>query len=173
MAELEELESLGGDRFAIDGSLVVTGSGILHMVSLLHLVEITGTLAIDRAPQLTNLDGLFGLRTVGKSLEVKGNTGLRSLTGLNRVRTVGENLVVFRNPQLESLDALRRLRAVGESIDFRENIILSDSAIVAFQDTMKAREFVGVFSIKRMDHRKVQNCSIENCSLLINYSLKI
>jgi hypothetical protein len=145
MVELEELESLGGDRFLIDGSLVVSGAAILHMEPLLRLVEVTGSLEIDRSPQLLNLDGLFSLRAVGKSVEVKGNTNLRSLTGLNRLRTVQENLVVFRNHQLESLDAFRRLRVVGESIEIRENIILPDSAITAFRDTMRARGFEGGF----------------------------
>ncbi len=146
MEELEELRALGGDRFLIDGSLVISGDVLTHMEPLLRLVEVTGSLEIERNPQLVNLDGLFSLRTVGKSLEVKGNTGLRSLTGLNRVRSIKENLIVFRNPQLESLDALRRLREVGESIDIRENVILPDSAITAFRDTMRARGFVGGFT---------------------------
>ena len=105
-----------------------------------------GTLEIDRNPQLANLDGLFSLRTVGGSLEVKGNSAMRSLTGINRVRTVKGNLVVFRNHRLESLRALRRLQVVGESIDIRENIILTDSAITAFRDTMRARGFGGQFT---------------------------
>jgi hypothetical protein len=107
--ELEELRSLGGDRFLIDGDLIVRGPTIAHMEPLLTLVEVTGAVEIDRNPQLVNLDGLFSLRTVGKSLGVRGNSALRSLTGLNRVRTVKENLIIFRNRQLESLNALRRL----------------------------------------------------------------
>ena len=146
MEELEELRSLGGDRFMIDGSLIISGTQLVHMEPLLTLVEVTGTLEIDRNPQLANLDGLFSLRTVGGSLEVKGNSAMRSLTGINRVRTVKGNLVVFRNHRLESLRALRRLQVVGESIDIRENIILTDSAITAFRDTMRARGFGGQFT---------------------------
>lgn len=143
--ELEELRSLGGDRFMVDGSLIIHSPTIVNMEPLLTLVEVTGSLEIDRNPQLVNLDGLFSLRTVGKSLEVKGNGNLRSLVGLNRVRTVRENLIIFRNQQLETLNALRRLRVVGESIEVRLNGQLPDSAITAFRDTMRARGFEGNF----------------------------
>jgi len=143
--ELEELRSLGGDRFLIDGNLTVRGPTIVHMEPLLTLVEVTGAVEIDRNPKLINLDGLFSLRTVGKSLGVRGNSALRSLTGLNRVRTVKENLIIFRNRQLESLNALRRLQVVGESIEIRQNSVLPDSAITAFRDTMVSRGFGGDF----------------------------
>lgn len=143
--ELEELRSLGGDRFLVDGDLAVRGSTIAHMEPLLTLVEVTSAVEIDRNPQLINLNGLFSLRTVGKSLGVRGNSALRSLTGLNRVRTVKENLIIFRNRQLESLNALRRLRVVGESIEIRENSVLPDSAITAFRAAMVRRGFGGGF----------------------------
>ncbi len=130
----------------IDGSLVVSGTGIIHVEPLQRLAEVTGSVGIERNPQLVNLDGFFSLRSVGKSLDVKGSTGLRSLTELYKVRTVSDRLVVFRNSQLETLRALRRLQSVGEAIYIRENTVLSDSVITVFRDTMIVHGFRGQFT---------------------------
>ncbi|HAA76313.1 TPA: hypothetical protein DCE37_14450 [Candidatus Latescibacteria bacterium] len=145
-ADIERLRSLGGDRFMVDGSLVIVESDLQDMEPLLTLVEVTGSLQIDRNPGLASLDGLFGLRTVGGNLEVTGNTALQSLFGINRVRTVKEHLVIFRNRRLRSLNSVRRMQVIGEGIDIRENEILPESDIIAFRDTMRARGFTGTFT---------------------------
>jgi hypothetical protein len=146
LSELETLKSLGGDRFLLDGNLRIVGSDLSTLEPLLGLVEVTGSIFVDRNPLLGTLDGFFGLRTIGGSLEVTGNTSMVTLFGVNRVRTINGHLVVFRNRVLRSISALNRLQFVGETVNIRENSSLADTLVTAFHDSLMTRGFTGSFS---------------------------
>ena len=143
---IEALRTLGGDRFLLDGNLTIRESDLSTLEPLLGLVEVTGSVFVDRNPLLNTLDGFFGLRTIGGSLEVTGNTGMITLFGINRLRTVNGHLVVFRNRILRSISAMNRLQFVGETVNIRENTDLADSLVTAFHDSLKVRGFTGSFS---------------------------
>jgi len=88
-ADVEALKGVG----KVEGSIRITGE-VTDLSPLACLAEVTGDFAVFEAKQLTNLDGLQNLRTIGGDLIIGrycdskpcvGNPVLRSIAGLSKL----------------------------------------------------------------------------------------
>ena len=84
-----------------------------------NCTSISGILTI-RGSDITNLDGLSGLQSVG-GLEVGLNPILTDINGLRTLNTVTNSLVFTQNPQLANVNGLVNLTGVSGSIHFAGN----------------------------------------------------
>ena len=75
--------------------------------------EVTGNISIVAVGDLTNLDGLSSLTTVGKSLYVELNVTLTNIDGLSSLTSIGMGLSLMGNSALTSVDGLSSLTTIG------------------------------------------------------------
>ena len=91
--------------------------------------SITGGLYVGDT-ELTNLDGLLGLTTVGGSLTIGlvgylGGMALENIDGLSSLTTVGGNLMLFGNNLLNDINGLSALTSAGH-VNIYGNSSLTD-----------------------------------------------
>merc|ERR1711977_627442 len=96
----------------IEGDVLI-GEEVTSLEGLEGLVTVGGDLSIWNNPQLTSLSGLEGLTRVSGNIYVEGNTNLASLTGLANLERVGGRLILEKNPKLLSEAGLESAMAVG------------------------------------------------------------
>jgi len=96
----------------IEGDVLI-GEEVTSLEGLEGLVTVGGDLSIRDNPQLTSLSGLEGLTRVSGNIYVEGNTNLASLTGLANLERVGGRLILEKNPKLLSEAGLESAMAVG------------------------------------------------------------
>ena len=87
------------------------GSDISNLNALNVLTSIGGSLSIEYNSELSSLSGLSSLTYIGGSLIIKYN-GLIYLTGLNNVDSVGNDIRIYGNDSLSSLTGLEGITAV-------------------------------------------------------------
>jgi len=73
--------------------------------------EITGNVTI-RGNDITNLEGLENIKSIGGFLNIRSNNGLLSLRGLENLRSIRGYLIIVYNNQLESLHGLENLISI-------------------------------------------------------------
>jgi len=66
---------------------------------------VTGCLYIHDNGQLTNVDGMPGLTSLGDCLEIHDNATLASLDGLSGLTTVASDLSIHHNDCLDQTEA--------------------------------------------------------------------
>ncbi len=90
--------------------------------------EIAGGVVIsgyqNNGSDITNLNGLSNITSIGGQLEIVFTGTLPNLNGLNNLTTVGEYLRIYENPALNSLGALSNLTSVGGQVDISYNDVL-------------------------------------------------
>jgi len=91
---------------------------------------VAGELQIHGA-DITNLDGLSGIRSVGGSLTIEDNPSLTTLDGLSSLASTGSGyyypgigLYIVNNPSLTSLAGLSGLTTTGGTLRIERNTIL-------------------------------------------------
>lgn len=82
---------------------------------------ITGSLIISFTHDITNLEGLNSLTSIGGSLEIFGNQSLTSLSGLENLTSVGQNLDIYFNTSLTSLTGLENITNIGLNLYIGDN----------------------------------------------------
>ncbi len=80
------------DCTEIEGNVTIVGSNITNLNGLNVLTSIGSVLTIYYNDALTNLTGLESLTSVGGNLTIGGNNVLTSLTGLEGLNTIGGSL---------------------------------------------------------------------------------
>jgi uncharacterized repeat protein (TIGR01451 family) len=101
---------------SIAGWLTIQGADITNLDSLIGITSIGGSLAVFDAPLLTNLNGLNNLLSVDGDLSIYQDQSLTNLTGLNNLSTIGGYLYIADNPELLSLDGLENLSSIGTTL---------------------------------------------------------
>ena len=86
-------------------------------------IGVSGTLYIES--DLSSLEGLESLESIGANLNISGNDSLINLKGLNNISTIKLELIIERNPLLSSLNGLNSLKYVA-GIKLYNNTHLSD-----------------------------------------------
>ena len=99
----------------IDGSLIVEGYELTTLSQLNNQLEEIRDSLIINGSNLTNLDGLYGLKKVGGNVNIKG-MGFNNpvLEGLNNLETIGGNLEIHEY-YLTSIKGLSKLQSIGGS----------------------------------------------------------
>lgn len=80
--------------------------------------EIQGSVRISGGifSNITNLDSLCTLISIGEDLTIDSNNSLANLNGLNNLTSIGGDLLIFRNHYLISLSGLNNLTFVGNNL---------------------------------------------------------
>jgi hypothetical protein len=81
---------------------VTTPTG--DLTGLENLTEVTGSLTIERG-NLTSLNGLSGLTTIGGSLDIYNNNSLTTLAGFDNLTSLGGALDIWENDNLPQCEA--------------------------------------------------------------------
>jgi len=93
----------------IEGYLVINGSDISNLNGLNELTSIGGDLNISYNQLLTTLSGLDGLTSIGGELSLMRNYSLTSLLGLDNVTSIEGNIIIFQNNLLTNLTGMEGL----------------------------------------------------------------
>lgn len=73
--------------------------------------EVLGDMTIS-GEEISNLEGLSQLTSIGGELLLLANPDLINLTGLHNITYIGSNLRVINNPRLQDLQAFNNLRSI-------------------------------------------------------------
>jgi hypothetical protein len=98
----------------LEGNLIIydlNGGNITNLNGLSVLTSIGGNLEIEENESLIGLEGLEGFTSVGGSITVKNNDALTSLIGLGGVTIIGSYLNIKDNDALTSLAGLDNIQA--------------------------------------------------------------
>lgn len=111
----------------IEGYVFIVGDDISNLNGLSTLTTVGQYLVISDNIALTSLAGLNNLHTVGDFLVIGYNNNLTDLTGLNNLVTVNEYLEISGNNSLINFTGLDNLTTIGGHFRIYEN-----SSIISF-----------------------------------------
>lgn len=111
----------GGSCDAVTGDLSIGGGDITNLDGLSALTSVGGNLSIFNNPVLTNLNGLSTLSNVGLDLTVRFNPLLTNLDGLSAITRMEWSIRIFQNDALTNIDGLSGLYTVGEDLLISDN----------------------------------------------------
>ncbi len=117
------LEKIGGDLYIHNNAI---DPPLNYLTGLNNLTEISGSLRIQAAKSIINLNGLENLSTVGNSFSLITNDNMLSLAGLNSINTIGGNLIITLQDITKNINNLHTLSYVGGNIEISENRELND-----------------------------------------------
>ncbi len=100
----------------IEGDMTIQGNNITNLNGLSVLTSIGGSVIIEFNDSLISLSGMGGLATIGEHLNIWWNSSLTSLSGLEGLISVGSGLVIHANSSLTSLSGLDGLTSIGGSL---------------------------------------------------------
>jgi len=101
----------------IEGDVYISGNDITNLEELQVLTSIGGELRIENTSSLVSLYGLNNISFIGKSLYIEDNDSLIDFLGLAGLIHINESLIILKNPSLSSLSGLNNLTTIGESIN--------------------------------------------------------
>lgn len=119
--------SAGTAGSGIDSSTIITDSAVegscvdvtvitrQDLERLAECTSISGDLTIDEtATDITNLDGLINIQTVGGSVSIKG-PALSNIDGLSNLTSIGGTLAI-QSIRLTNIDGLKNLTSIGSGL---------------------------------------------------------
>ena len=116
---------------SISGYLGIYESNLTNLDGLSNLTTVGEGVYISSNESLTNLDGLSNLTSVGGYLNIYDNGSLTNLDGLSNLTTIGDYLRIEHNESLTNLDGLSNLTSVGGSLNIYDNDSLCQSLVDA------------------------------------------
>ncbi|MCB0840949.1 MAG: T9SS type A sorting domain-containing protein [Bacteroidetes bacterium] len=108
----------------VTGYLYIQGNDITNLDGLISLDSVGGDLYITSNNLLTNIDGLSSLNSVGGNLLISGNNSLTNLAGLYSLTSVGGFLIMESNISLLNVAGLSSLTSVGEYFEISYSNLL-------------------------------------------------
>lgn len=121
------IEPGGADPSILEGVRRVEGSLRINRIALADLdfmacvQEVTGDVTIYGNEQLTSVDGLFGLTSIGTDFVFSDNDAITDFDGLPNVVTIPRNLVIKNNASLEAVTGFHQLEEVGDNLLIQQN----------------------------------------------------
>ena len=105
---------IGLDNIHIISELRIANSEFLENLQGLNTLETVGpgNLTIA-ATNLTNLEGLDNLRSIGWQFRISGNEELINLLGVNNLETIGGGFDIIDNPLLQNFEGLENLNSIS------------------------------------------------------------
>src|SRR5690606_11901415 len=103
-----------------------SNSNLTNLDGLSNLTSVGGYLDIYSNSNLTNLDGLSNLTSVGGYLYISSNSSLTNLDGLSNLTSVGGYLKIYNNLSLTKHDGLSNLTSVGGFLHIDSNSNLTN-----------------------------------------------
>ena len=109
-----EVDAFPADCDRVLNELRVEGSDITNLDGLANITSVGGQLWIQDNAALTNLDGLANITgSVGGELYIFNNAALTNLDGLANITSVGGDLFISSNAALINHDGLVNITSVG------------------------------------------------------------
>ena len=105
----------------IQGIVYITGNDITNLNGLSSIVSVGTDLYIRNTSSLTDLSGLNNLISVGNEISIGGNALLNSLDDLGGLAYVGYAFELDYNPSLNNLDGLNSLAFIGGYLMINDN----------------------------------------------------
>lgn len=118
--DASDLERLVGYT-EVTGRVEIIGADITSLEGLNSLETIGLDLIIQDCPNLTDITALSNLTSIGEDLFLQRNHALTSLAGLENLVTVGEYLTIQSHDSLTTLAALSNLTDLGQRNGLLEN----------------------------------------------------
>ncbi|MCK6695506.1 MAG: PKD domain-containing protein, partial [Thermoanaerobaculia bacterium] len=124
--QVDEFSSRYPGCNSIKGNVVIRGCEITSLQGLSGLDSVGGNLVIRENAWLYDLSGLENLSFVGGELLISFNGKMTDLTQFKHLKEIGGALTFFGNPSLKSLKGLDSLRSVRGSVNVWVNESLKD-----------------------------------------------
>ncbi len=124
-AEIDDFQANYPDCMEIDGDVTIKGNNITNLNGLSQLTSIGGNLEIKGNDVLTSLTGLGGLSSIGGRLSIVYNSTLTNLTGLDNVASIGGSLSIQLNNTLTDLTGLGKVIFIGSGLSMYYNSSLT------------------------------------------------
>jgi hypothetical protein len=119
-ADIDNFQMAFPNCTALQGNVNISGSDITNLDGLGYLTSIGGDLKIYDNNVLTSLTGLENLSFIEGSVQIGiysyENSALASLTGLDNLTSIGGDLEIADNDALTSLTGLEGLTSIGGSL---------------------------------------------------------
>jgi hypothetical protein len=112
------------DCTQIDGSVLICGYNITNLDGLNVLTSIGGNLLVECNEALTDIQGLANLTSIGGTLCFNGNMVLSSLAGLNNLIFLGGDFRCCDNVALTDLSGLESLTSINSHVWVNDNNVL-------------------------------------------------
>ena len=125
-AQIDNFQTNYPNCTEIEGGMTIIGSDITNLNGLNVLTSIGGYLWIDDNAALTSLTGLENITSIGGDLVIYANNALTSLTGLENLTSIGGVLDITYNSALTSLTGLESLTSIDSSLYVKENSSLTN-----------------------------------------------
>ena len=109
----------------IEGYVEINGYDITNLNGLNVLTTIGEGLYIDGDNSLTSLTGLENLTSIGEYIAIVYNAALISLTGLDNLTSIGGDLWIEGNDALTSMTGLENLTSIGGELAIVSNPFLT------------------------------------------------
>ncbi len=155
----------------IEGNVKFLGSEILNLLGLNVVTAIGGDLTFESVNNLTSLEGLNNLQSVGGNLKIQ-QTQIVNMSGLQDITEVGGDFEISYNQNIENLIGLENLTTIEGQLLIRNNYSLIN--FLGLEHLMNVSEIVilsnnSLQSINSLD--KITSVA-SNVSISHNYSLK-
>ena len=114
---------------AITGNLIIQESvsgNITNINALSSLTTVGGVFYIISNAALTNVNGLSSLTSVGGDLRIENNNALNNVDGLSGLTSLAGYLAINQNTALTNVDGLSSLTSVGGALSFFSNSALTN-----------------------------------------------
>ncbi len=104
-----------------NGIVKISGNDITNLNGLNGITSVGFYLNIVQNPELTSLTGLESLHSVSGAVSIGYNPLLTSLTGLGNLASLDGYLSVYNNNELTSLSGLENLTSIGDMLEIISN----------------------------------------------------
>ena len=112
----------------IEGDVEISGDDITNLNGLNVLTSIGGWLYVMENDFLTSLTGLDNLTSIGGGLYIDGHDALTNLTGLEGLTFIGKEFAIDYNNALTNLMGLNNLTSIGAGLYIEGNASLTSLA---------------------------------------------
>jgi len=119
-AEIDSFKSDCNNCNEVEGAVTIKGEDITNLNGLSFLTSIGGSLSIIENPSLTGLSGLENLTSV-RTINIQKNPALTSITGLGNVTSSIKHLRIIDNDALTKLVGLEGLKTVMSVVAIIDN----------------------------------------------------
>ena len=127
-AEIDNFQTNYPGCTEIEGHVSISGNDITNVDGLSTITSIGGYLEIIYNPSLSNVTGLEGITSVDGYIALYYNDALTTLAGFKNLTTAGSHLEIVENPLLINLSGLESLVTVNEEL-----IVAQNNALISLE----------------------------------------
>lgn len=110
----------------VEGSIRISRLDATDLSFMACVEEVTGDVTIFGNDQLTNVEGLWSLSSVGTDFVFSENDAITDFDGLPNMVSITRNLVMKNNAGLETISGFQQLEEVGDNLLIQQNDVLKD-----------------------------------------------